>query len=70
MDDLKKQWESTAPTECDLCHDDLEDSFIDGKTKYGPWGIMCSTCHEIYGCGLGLGLGQKYDLKTLDKLEG
>lgn len=26
----------------------------------GPWGIMCSACHQEHGCGLGEGKGQKY----------
>jgi len=66
---MKKQWLSLAPTECDLCHEGLKDCFIDGKTTYGPWATMCPTCHNLFGCGLGLGKGQKYDLDTLEKLE-
>ena len=65
----KTQWLSPAPTECDLCHEGLKDCFIDGKTTYGPWATMCPTCHNLFGCGLGLGKGQKYDLDTLEKLE-
>jgi hypothetical protein len=33
---------------------------IDGKTKAGPWALMNPTSHQLFGCGLGLGLGQKY----------
>jgi len=65
-----KKWESIRPVKCDLCSRTLEDSFVDGKTTDGPWGIMCSTCHEACGCGLGLGKGQKYDLHSLEKMEG
>jgi len=34
--------------------------FIDGRTKHGPWAIMNPTSFEMYGVGLGLGKGQKY----------
>ena len=47
-------------------------SEIDGKTKMGPWGILCPRCHKNHGCGLGLGKGQKYELKEAEfvKTEG
>jgi len=66
----KKRWMGTPPEKCDLCEKKLEEVFVDGKTKQGPWGILCSKCHAKYGCGLGEGLGQKYNLKTKEKLEG
>ena len=51
---------------CDLCHQKINNAFVDGKTIYGPWGIMCIPCHIEKGCGLGIGKGQKYikDKKT------
>ena len=67
------KWMSEAPVECDLCHKKFKgfaQFFVDGKTIYGPWGIMCPDCHKSFGCGLGTGKGQKYNLNTLDKLEG
>lgn len=47
--------------------------FVDGKTKWGPWGIMSHspakgqfpTSFESNGVGLGLGRGQHYR-KQLD----
>lgn len=45
---------------CDLCGCEIKDSFIDGVTQYGPWGIMCRPCHSRRGCGLGQGKGQRY----------
>ncbi|KKM26342.1 hypothetical protein LCGC14_1585750 [marine sediment metagenome] len=67
---MKGEWISPAPTECQLCHDPLKDSFIDGKTDLGPWGVMCLECHSVRGYGLGIGRGQQYDLKTLKKIGG
>ena len=68
------KWESQAPTECDLCHRKLkgfaQQFFVDGKTVHGPWAIMCPDCHKSLGCGLGIGKGQKYNLNSLEKLEG
>ena len=47
---------------CELCQKDISKlSFVDGKTRMGPWGIMCLECHKKYGVGLGLGKGQQYD---------
>jgi hypothetical protein len=65
-----KKWMGSKPTTCDLCHKPLVDQFIDGRTAWGPWGIMCRSCHFAQGTGLGTGRGQLYDLKTLEKLDG
>ena len=32
----------------------------DAKTTHGPWGTMTETSYQLYGIGLGTGLGQKY----------
>ena len=65
------KWLSPAD-ECDLCGLPLEDydHFVDGKTTMGPWALMCPLCHASYGKGIGTGLGQKYDSKTKEKIEG
>lgn len=55
-----KQWLGVVPKVCDLCHRTLGTVFVDGKTKSGPWGIMCPSCHKYHGYGLGVGKGQKY----------
>lgn len=66
----KKQWFDERPTHCQVCDGTLHEKFIDGRTQWGPWALMCTTCHSSYGCGLGSGRGQAYDLDTLEKLEG
>lgn len=53
-------WAGSTPSECDLCHVPIKDTFVDGKTTVGPWGIMCPSCFATYGVGLGTGKGQKY----------
>lgn len=58
----KKVWSGPQPTHCDMCSKPLHKTFIDGKTKDGPWGILCTGCHALDGVGLGEGRGQKYDL--------
>ena len=65
-----KRWGAKTPEKCDGCGETLEGVFIDGKTIFGPWAIMCENCHTTHGVGLGLGKGQKYDLKTLEKIAG
>ena len=57
---LQKQWTSPAPERCDVCGDQITDTFIDGKTRCGPWACMCPWCHQVEGVGLGIGLGQLY----------
>ena len=67
---MKKKWMGSKPEKCDLCGKKFEEIFIDGKTEMGPWGLLCGVCHYMYGVGLGTGRGQKYDLKTLEKIDG
>jgi hypothetical protein len=64
------KWCGTKPVKCDVCNKQLELHFVDGATVYGPWGIMCMTCHAEVGRGLGTGCGQKYSLATLEKVAG
>lgn len=67
----KKKWMGTTPTHCDLCRRTLTQQFVDGRLRSGgQWAIMCPTCHRTLGVGLGTGYGQRYDLKTLEKVEG
>lgn len=53
------------PTNCDICGTAITDTFIDGRTRMGPWANMCPKCHSEIGCGLGVGNGQHYT-KGLD----
>lgn len=64
------KWLSPPPSTCDLCKHPLAHTFIDGKTTWGPWAIMCPKCHGTFGCGFGTGQGQEYDLQTLEKTRG
>lgn len=67
-----KRWLSAAE-KCDVCNKPLKGFvkyFVDGKTIQGPWALMCPECHNEIGCGLGLGLGQKYDGTTAVLIEG
>ena len=61
-----KKWLGSTPTNCDLCKAPIDNTFVDGKTCYGPWAIMCITCHTQVGCGLGTGKGQKYEKQRED----
>ena len=58
-----KKWLGTVPSKCDVCGADVKQGFIDGRTKHGPWGILCGKCHKEVGVGLGTGYGQKYELQ-------
>ena len=38
----------------------IEDEFIDGKTRMGPWALMVPVSFRLKGVGLGEGRGQLY----------
>ena len=68
MSEEKFCWTGALPKDCDLCHKPLQEVFIDGVLKTGKtfpkWAIMCRSCHERFGSGLGRGKGQIYDLRS------
>jgi len=56
---------------CDICRQPLGTrNFVDGKTAFGPWALMCLGCARDNGVKYGTGLGQLYDGKTRIKLKG
>jgi hypothetical protein len=55
----KKYWLGHPPG-VDSFGKTIYDVFIDGKTTEGPWAFMTPLSFELYGMGLGTGLGQKY----------
>jgi cytochrome c553 len=67
-------WQGSVPQTCDICEKKLHNSFIDGKTQFGPWAMMCVSCHRANGGKLGLGIGQKYVLNSIlnvwEKIQG
>lgn len=59
---MARQWVGKLPNSCDLCWCLLMgQGFVDGRTKQGPWAIMCLTCFGSHGVGLGVGRGQAYE---------
>jgi hypothetical protein len=67
----KKVWMGSNPSRCDICGTEIKETFVDGKTKYGPWEILCLLCHRKHGIGFGVGRGQRYsfDLNKLKWIE-
>ena len=67
-----KIWYGVKPDRCDICTGKIRNSFIDGKSKFGPWAIMCPICFAKAGIGLGIGKGAiyKFDGKDFVKMEG
>lgn len=56
---------------CNICKQEItSETFVDGKTVFGPWALMCESCHKKAGIGLGTGLGQRYNTKTKEKVGG
>jgi hypothetical protein len=67
---MAKKWMGSKPETCELCKQPLKQQFVDGRTAWGFWAIMCASCHDKVGCRLGTGCGQRYDLLTLEKVGG
>lgn len=44
------------PVKCDFCG---KEGNYDAKTALGPWAYLCEDHYEIYGIGLGTGMGQR-----------
>ena len=67
---MKHKWLSPLPKNCEICQKPFGKYFIDSATSMGPWGLLCSDCHDKYGKGLGQGKGQKYLTKTKEGVDG
>lgn len=72
MEPKPKKW--MGELACDFCRERgvvLEtEFFVDGKTKMGPWAMMCDAHFHRLGLGVGPGVGQKFDAKTGELVEG
>ena len=66
---MRNKWRVITPRKCEICEGNLKGAFVDGKTKVGFWAIMCLACHKEFGVGLGIGKGQKYELKRMKEGE-
>lgn len=56
-------WQGAADT-CDFCEKPIATivgtKIVDGRTRGGPWALMCEPCHTKHGVGTGTGHGQVY----------
>ena len=69
---MTRKWMGKKPVGCDICghrFNDKDKHFYDFATRQGKWALGCSGCWRKHGRGLGNGVGQKYDLKTLEKVD-
>jgi len=65
-----KKWKGSAPI-CDFCGEwTAGTTFVDGKTRMGPWALMCERCFSIFGIKVAQGFGQRYSADTKEKLDG
>lgn len=55
----KKVWLGYVPKMDDF-GSIIQDEFVDGKTKMGPWATMSPESYKQHGVGLGTGKGQRY----------
>lgn len=54
-------WTADVPTYCEISMQQIIDCFVGGVTPMGSWGHMHPDTHSDFGCGFGLGRGQKYE---------
>ena len=59
VSEAEKYWMGEVPKQDDF-NNPIKDTFVDGKTKMGPWAIMGDYSFKKWGVGLGMGKGQKY----------
>ena len=57
-------WTSPLDT-CDVCKGDFDGTMYDAKVGRA-WGNVCHSCFTKHGGRLGVGLGQRYELGTVD----
>ena len=71
--DMKvKRWLGNQ-THCDICEENLRqsDTFYDGKIRGRSfWALMCLECWQLYGAGIGTGIGQEYNSADNVKIRG
>lgn len=60
MKSKPRYWYMDVPPKDDFGQP-IEEEFIDGATRMGPWAIMTPASHQTYGVGLGVGKGQMYE---------
>jgi len=60
VESARVKWCGGNPTNCELCGNVIRNSFVDGKTKAGPWAIMCLDCAVGEVLKFGTGTGQQY----------
>ena len=53
-------WTKKAPKRCEMCNNEFKRFFVDGRTQFGAWAMMCLHCLDEIGVGLGTGKGQLY----------
>jgi len=60
-----KFWLSKNPVQCDICGQSIGDVFYDARIQgmRGTWGCICPKCFKDFGCRVGYGFGQKYELQ-------
>lgn len=65
MEKQPRYWHGKAPKTCELTSAPITNVFIDGKTRRGPWRIMCPEAWTKYGItadgSFGTGIGQRYE---------
>lgn len=63
---MKEVIYQNPPSNCDICKKRIGSVFYDCSVTIGirtTWANVCPQCFELYGRGLGTGLGQKFQYK-------
>uniref|UniRef100_A0A6H1ZZV9 Uncharacterized protein n=1 Tax=viral metagenome TaxID=1070528 RepID=A0A6H1ZZV9_9ZZZZ len=62
----------SSTDECQICKDELRrfDTFYDCRARKGDkvWSLICRECFQLYGIGIGTGLGHEFDSTSNKKL--
>ena len=63
MSPRKVYWIGTEYPDCQVCHRPFLGVMYDAGLPGAGWGCICKNCFLEYGCRLGTGHGQKYELQ-------
>jgi hypothetical protein len=50
----------TTACSCELCEQPVGEHAVRGRTKYGPWALMCVGCWSHVGTGIGPAHGRHF----------
>lgn len=62
--DSRRYWMGSVPAQCEVSGQPFDKVMYDCRIpRYGQWALVCQVAFEDFGCKVGQGFGQKYELQ-------